>query len=68
MMLRFSGSAGCRGHVGPLDPKWQRESEMSSRDLSTAGVRKIQNGVENRLQSTQKPCHSIKFVFGINFQ
>ena len=31
-----------RGHLGPSGPKWPKESEMSPRKLSAAGVQKAE--------------------------
>ena len=49
----FAKTFACyRGHLGPSGPKWQRESEMSSRGLSAWGAQKVQNGVKKESRST----------------
>ena len=40
-----------RGSFGPSDPKWPKESEMSSRDLSAPGLRKIETASKRSQES-----------------
>ena len=57
--IRFPSCVGIlwpcyRGHLGPSGPKWQRESEISSRGLSATGAQKVQKKKSKKSQNSWK--------------
>ena len=48
--------------LGPLVPKWKKESKISSQGLSTPGAQKVQNGVEKRTKVVEKIVNFDSFL------
>ena len=53
-------------HLGPPGWKWQKESEMSSRTLSAAGAREVQNGVERESEKLKSLGHFGQKSLGVH--